>query len=121
MAKQPASPAKQSTKEVYINPLTESPQQKQTSHFYFATGKSVAGTQKERTQQNDREPNKQWHDEVYEDINASTYGCVCNFVKCIVWYLCSNEFACFDSNYCYNIAFSWRYDKEKRTRSYRVS
>ena len=50
MVKQPAAPAKQSTKAVYINPLTESPQQKQTSHFDFATGKRVAGTQKERTQ-----------------------------------------------------------------------
>ena len=50
MVKQPAAPAKQSTKAVYINPLTESPQQKQASHFDFATGKRVAGTQKERTQ-----------------------------------------------------------------------
>ncbi|MBQ9792242.1 MAG: hypothetical protein IJW32_00655 [Clostridia bacterium] len=48
--KQPAAPAKPSTKAVYINPLNENPQQKQTSHFDFVTGKRVAGTQKERTQ-----------------------------------------------------------------------
>lgn len=50
VVKKPDAPVKQSTKAVYINPLNESPQQKQASHFDFVTGKRVAGTQKERTQ-----------------------------------------------------------------------